>query len=149
MFWFVQQEPMKALIGFLIAGALFTGLFVVLILTDKGDDDGKSLNMACSVEALKSHIGKQMDPEMSWDQYGITWKIVHKQLIHDDNPSDSAAHRLEALCARLHYTNTECIWLSEFNQRQNGSTGPPPSAPPKSTSSGFEEKDEKVVTLHQ
>lgn len=146
MFWFVQKEPMQALWAFLIACGLFTALFVVLMLTDKGDDD-EHVNMGCTVAELKTHIEKQMDPEMSWDTYGINWKIIHKQPIHEDNLSDTAEHRIQALCARLHYTNTECIWLSEFNNLQKGS----PSAPAKtttSTSGGYEEK-EKVVTLHQ
>lgn len=149
MFWFVQKEPMQALWGFLIACGLFTALFVVLMAIDKGDDDGKGLSMGCSVEALKSHIEKQMDPEMSWDTYGTTWKIIHKQAIHEDNPSDTAEHRIEALCARLHYTNTECIWLYDFQKMQRGSTVAASSEPVKSTSSAFDEKDVKVVTMHQ
>lgn len=147
MFWFVSIEPLKALWAFLIACGLFTLLFVVLMLTDKEEDE-TGISMGCSVKELKSHIGKNMHPEMSWDEYGTTWKIVHKIELYDDNISDTPEHRLQALCARLHYTNTECIFYDDFTSRQKGIKSPPrPSAP--TSGSGFEEKDEKVVTLHQ
>lgn len=151
MFFLVQAEPMKALYGFLIACGLFTLLFVVLILTNKEEDD-TNLSLGCTVMELKNHIGKQMDPEMSWDTYGTTWKIVHKIPIHEDNASDTSAARIEALCARLHYTNTECVWMADFKRLQNGASGssyaPPASSPQPTFDNGFEEKT-TVVTLHQ
>jgi len=129
---------------------------------DKEEDDTK-LTMGCSVAELKAHINKQLDPDMSWDTFGENWHIVHKMEIWDDNPSDTAEHRISAICNRLHYTNTEPVWAKDLHrgsmmrvgsvQSPTAATLPPPSY--------IEEKTEKeprslvplesdtVVTLHQ
>jgi len=145
MFFFVVTWPVEALYAFLVACGLFTALFGVLMATDKDEDDTK-LSMGCSVAELKAHIGKTMASDMSWDTFGDNWHIVHKMEIYEDNPSDTAEHRITALCARLHYTNTEPVWAKDMHR---GSMMRHSSAPLMSSAPHIEEKTEKVVTLHQ
>lgn len=67
--------------------------------------------IGCSREELRSHIEKQFQPGMTWDNYG-EWEIDHIIPV-------SSGKTLEELIKLNHYTNLQPLWWLDNNKKSN------------------------------
>lgn len=114
MFELVVLWPTKALWAFLIAFALFTVLFIILMSIDMEDDDTDIKTMGCTEKELKDHIDRIKKPDMFWHEFGYKWHITHRTPLHEDNPSAEADARVVQICQRMHFTNTVPVWAADL-----------------------------------
>jgi len=160
MFYLVVIWPTKALWAFLVCWGLFTALFVVLMAMDIDDSDDIE-NLGCTEKELKDHITRLMKSDMSWDTFGSTWHIVHRTGLHEDNPSNELADRINQVCQRMHYSNTIPVWADELTRgsvtKPKNYVSPPPAVEgvvqnilPTTTITTTTTSEEKVlVTVQQ
>ena len=58
--------------------------------------------LGCNMETFKKHIKEQFTEQITWENYGKVWHIVHKILLK--YKEDGIPPTLEEVCKRLHYT---------------------------------------------
>lgn len=72
--------------------------------------------LGCDIETFKQHIEQQFIEGMTWDNHGEQegdWQIDHIIPIKWNNPT------LEEVIPRLHYCNTQPLWVGDNNTKQN------------------------------
>lgn len=70
-------------------------------------------SLGCSKEYLKSHLEKQFQKDMSWDNYGLYgWHIDHIIPI-------SSAKTKEEVYKLCHYTNLQPLWAKDNLAKSN------------------------------
>lgn len=87
------------------------------VLQSKGAHkiDSYTQSIGTDPETLKSHIEKQFEPGMTWDNYGLYWNIDHKIPL-------SNGYSIEKIYELNHYTNLKPMKCSEnFSKGTNPS----------------------------
>jgi hypothetical protein len=64
--------------------------------------------LGCDIQSYRDYIESKFLDNMNWENYG-EWQIDHIIPLNYESPT------IEEVMARLHYTNTQCLWARDNN----------------------------------